>query len=73
MIGDRVKQARLLASLTQQELADQLGELGYQVTKAAISKYENNKSVPPAQFLLSATTVLDGSGHRRPVMRDFPS
>jgi Zn-dependent peptidase ImmA (M78 family) len=59
MIGDRVKQARLLASLTQQELADQLGELGYQVTKAAISKYENNKSVPPAQFLLTATTVLE--------------
>jgi len=59
MIGDRVKQARLLANLTQQELADQLGELGYQVTKAAISKYENHKSVPPAQFLLTATNVLD--------------
>ena len=59
MIGDRLKQARLLTSLTQQELADQLGARSYQVTKAAISKYENNKSVPTAQFLLVASTVLD--------------
>ena len=59
MIGARVKQARLLAGLTQQELADRLGEQGYRVTKAAISKYENSKSTPPAQFLLLASTVLN--------------
>ena len=58
MIGARVKQARLLAGLTQQELASQLGERGYRVTKAAISKYENNKSFPPAGFLLDASMVL---------------
>ena len=59
MIGARVKQARLLAGLTQQELADRLGEQGYRVTKAAISKYERNKSYPPAGFLLAACTALD--------------
>ena len=59
MIGTRVKQARLLAGLTQQALAHQLGERGYRVTKAAISKYENSKSMPPAQFLLLASAILD--------------
>lgn len=59
MIGARVKQARLLAGLTQQALAHQLGERGYRVTKAAISKYENSKSMPPAQFLLLASAILE--------------
>lgn len=59
MIGVRVKQARLLAGLTQQQLADQLGGQGYRVTKAAISKYETGKSMPPARFLLLASAVLD--------------
>ncbi len=59
MISVRVKQARLLAGLTQQQLADRLGEQGYRVTKAAISKYENSKSMPPARFLLLASAILD--------------
>lgn len=59
MIGARVKQARLLAGMTQQAFAHQLGERGYRVTKAAISKYENSKSMPPAQFLLLASAILD--------------
>lgn len=59
MIGVRVKQARLLAGLTQQQLADRLEERGYRVTKAAISKYENGKSMPPARFLLLASVALD--------------
>lgn len=59
MISVRVKQARLLAGLTQQQLADRLGEQGYRVTKAAISKYEKGKSMPPARFLLLASAILN--------------
>lgn len=58
MIGARLKQARLLAGMTQKELAARLRERGYPVTAAAISKYEKRKSVPPAQFLLLASDVL---------------
>ncbi len=58
MIGARLKQARLLAGMTQKALAERLGERDYKVTAAAISKYEKGKSVPPAQFLLLASSVL---------------
>ncbi len=59
MIGARLKQARLLAGMTQRELAGRLRESNYRVTPAAISKYEKGKSVPPAQFLLLASSELD--------------
>ncbi len=59
MIGARIKQARLLAEITQRELAERLTERGYPVTAAAISKYEKGKSFPPAQFLLLASSELD--------------
>ncbi len=58
MIGARLKQARLLAGMTQKTLAERLGERDYKLTAAAISKYEKGKSVPPAQFLLLASSVL---------------
>ena len=59
MIGSRIKQARLLAGMTQRELAKELGEAGYKITAAAISKYEKGKSHPTAQLLLLASAVLD--------------
>ena len=59
MIGSRIKQARLLAEMTQKRLADRLTERGYPVTAAAISKYEKGKSYPPAQFLLLASGELN--------------
>ena len=59
MIGARLKQARLLAGMTQRELAAALGESGLKITAAAISKYENEKSFPTAQFMLLAGSVLD--------------
>ena len=52
MIGARLKQARLLAGLTQEQLAHKMRKHAYPVTKQAISKYENRKSFPSAQFLL---------------------
>ncbi len=59
MIGARLRQARLLAGMTQKEVANSLGEVGYDITAAAISKYEKSQSFPPAQFLLLASSVLD--------------
>lgn len=59
MIGARIKQARLLAETTQQELANRLSERGYPITAAAISKYENSKSYPPAQFMILASSELN--------------
>ena len=59
MIGARIKQARLLACMTQQELADELRGQGYPITKQAISKYENGKSFPSAQCILLASAVLN--------------
>ena len=59
MIGARLKQARLLAGMTQQRLAERLCERDYAVTSAAISKYEKGKSCPPARFLLLAGSELN--------------
>lgn len=58
MIGARLKQARLLAGMTQRELARELGEAGFKITAAAISKYEKEKSFPTARFMLLASSVL---------------
>ena len=58
MIGARLKQARLLAGMTQRQLASALGENGFRITAAAISKYEKEKSYPSAQFMLLASGVL---------------
>ena len=62
MIGARLKQARLLKGMTQRELAESLGEAGYSITAAAISKYELEKSYPTAQFMLLASAALDVPG-----------
>lgn len=59
MLGERIRQARLLAGLTQEALAEALTDAGHAATKAVISKYEKNKSTPSAQFLLLAASILD--------------
>ena len=59
MIGARLKQARLLAGMTQRELASALGESGLKITAAAISEYERQQRNPSAEFLLSASEILD--------------
>jgi Zn-dependent peptidase ImmA (M78 family)/DNA-binding XRE family transcriptional regulator len=59
MFGERIRQARLLAGMSQEQLADKLAERNYKITKQAISKYENNQSMAPAQFLLLAASILD--------------
>lgn len=62
MIGARLKQARLLAGMTQRELARALSDNGYKITAAAISKYEKERSFPTAQFMLLASGVLNVPG-----------
>ena len=59
MIGARLKQARLLAGMTQRQLAAELGARDFKITAAAISKYEKGKSTPPAQFLILASCELE--------------
>lgn len=59
MLGERIRQARLLAGLTQEALADALTDSGHSATKAVISNYEKNKRTPSAQFLILASSILD--------------
>jgi Zn-dependent peptidase ImmA (M78 family)/DNA-binding XRE family transcriptional regulator len=58
MLGERLRQARLMAGLTQEELVESLQQRHYSITKQAISKYEKNKSTPPAEFLMLAASAL---------------
>ena len=44
MIGDRIRQARLAAGMTQEEVVEHLARAGHQITKAALSKYEKEES-----------------------------
>ena len=59
MIGARIRQAQLAAGWSQDVLAEQLGAAGYPLTKAVISKYENEKSSPPARLILKLARVLN--------------
>jgi transcriptional regulator with XRE-family HTH domain len=52
MLSERIRQARLLAGMTQEALAEALTEAGHSATKAVISKYEMGKSAPKASVLL---------------------
>ncbi|MDZ7804937.1 XRE family transcriptional regulator [Thiohalophilus sp.] len=53
MIGERIQQARKAAGLSQRALAEQAG-----VSAMAISKYENNQSVPSSPILLALAKAL---------------
>jgi Zn-dependent peptidase ImmA (M78 family)/DNA-binding XRE family transcriptional regulator len=53
-IGERLKLARSMARLSQQELAERAG-----VSKMAISKYEANQMMPGSDVLLKLADALD--------------
>lgn len=53
MIGERIQQARKAAGLSQRALAEQAG-----ISAMAISKYENNQSVPSSPILLALAKAL---------------
>ena len=58
MIGQRIRQARTIAGLSQDQVVQALGERGITLTKAALSKYERGASVPRASLLKRLGEVL---------------
>jgi Zn-dependent peptidase ImmA (M78 family)/transcriptional regulator with XRE-family HTH domain len=58
MQGKRIRQARLAAGLTLQELSSRLAEAGIELTRAALSKYECDKSLPSAHVILAMASEL---------------
>lgn len=52
-VGSRIKEKREELRITQQELADKIN-----CTKAAISNYEKNVSIPKTEFLIKLMNVL---------------
>lgn len=58
MIGDRIRQARLAAGMTQDVVVAHLASAGYLITKAALSKYEKKKSEPKQTLLILLARVL---------------
>ncbi len=59
MIGERIRQARLVAGLTQAAVAERLIALHQPITKAALSKYELNKSVPGPRLLMALAEAIE--------------
>ena len=53
-IGKIIKQGRINKNISQRELAEE-----YNVTPAAISAWERNKTSPPAQILILLDKKLD--------------
>ncbi|MCE2488975.1 MAG: helix-turn-helix transcriptional regulator, partial [Anaerolineae bacterium] len=51
MIGARIRQARLLAGMSQQDVADALGRAGIPSQKSTISGFEVGKIQPEASVL----------------------
>ncbi len=58
MIGSQLRQARLAAGLTQDEVVERLAQIGCVITKQGLSKYELGKSTPKAAFVLKAAQAL---------------
>ncbi|MCX7426424.1 MAG: XRE family transcriptional regulator [Planctomycetia bacterium] len=58
MIGDRIRQARLAAGMTQDEVVQHLAKAGHPITKAALSKYEKRRSEPKQALLVLLARVL---------------
>lgn len=56
MLGDRIKQLRLDAKMTQPELAKRLD-----VTRSAVAAYENNSRQPSFQILIRLAHVFNVS------------
>lgn len=54
--GERLKQARALSNLSQQELADRIG-----INKMSISKYETGKMMPSSSTLIALSRALNVS------------
>ncbi|MEM1098103.1 MAG: ImmA/IrrE family metallo-endopeptidase [Planctomycetota bacterium] len=58
MVGQRLREARIAAGMTQDEVIAALGRAGSPLTKAGLSKYERGGSVPKAPMIRSLARVL---------------
>jgi transcriptional regulator with XRE-family HTH domain/Zn-dependent peptidase ImmA (M78 family) len=61
MIGDRVRRKRLAAGMSLQDLAELLVGRTIHLSKAALSNYETNKTVPNAKTLWALAEIFDVS------------
>ena len=59
MIGARIRQARLLAGMTQQDVVDALENAGFPTNRATISAYENDRDMPDASTFLELSRLFD--------------
>ncbi len=62
MVGTRLRQARILAGLTQEQVVARLGEMGITLTKAGLSKYERGGSTPKPSLLIRLGKTLGVRG-----------
>ena len=58
MVGDRIKQARIAAGMTQDEVVDALAAEGVTLTKGGLSKYERGGSTPKPTVMRALARVL---------------
>jgi Zn-dependent peptidase ImmA (M78 family)/DNA-binding XRE family transcriptional regulator len=58
MIGERIKQARIAAGMTQDEVVQALSTTSTSLTKGGLSKYERGGSRPKPTMLRALATVL---------------
>lgn len=59
MMGTRIRQARLLAGMTQQEVADALVDAGFQANKAKIIAFEKDRDIPNAPTLMEMSRLFN--------------
>ncbi len=58
MIGNRIKQARIAAGMTQDEVTESLATFEVSLTKAGLSKYERGGSTPKPTVMRALAKVL---------------
>lgn len=58
MIGARIRQARLLAGMSQQDIADALGRAGIPSNKSAVSGFEQGEEAPNASVLMALSRLF---------------
>ncbi len=61
MIGDRIRRKRLAAGMSLQSLVEALAGVDVRLSKAALSNYETNKTVPNAKALWALAKVFSES------------
>ena len=61
MLNERLRQARLLTGMTQEQAVTRLGEMGISLTKAGLSKYERGGSTPSPRILMKLAKVFSVS------------